>query len=339
LIAECAIVVERVGDNCYRASCPLFPDCEAVAATEEDARQAVAESIGRIMRGRTFSTHATQPGGQEVNPIDALFQRLRTQGRKAFMPFVTAGDPDLDTTRRLVEELARRGANLIEIGFPYSDPIADGPVVQASYTRALARGVLIKNVFACIREMVSSAPLAEQKIPLVAMVSYALVHRRGPEAFLEQAQAAGLSGAIVPDLPIEEADELAQFATARSFKLIQLVTPTTPRDRAMRIAQSSTGFLYYVSVTGITGERDQLPEQLVSQLRWLRGKIELPICVGFGISKPEHVQKLGDVVDGVIVGSALVRPLEQAGARQLPDIIHEIGDLAETLAEALNPGR
>jgi tryptophan synthase alpha chain len=273
-----------------------------------------------------------------MNPLDVLFRKLRSQGRKAFMPFVTAGDPDLGTTARLVEELAGRGASLIEIGFPYSDPIADGPVIQASYTRALARGVRIDGIFSCIRDLAGSLPMTEQKFPLVGMVSYTLVHRRGPEAFLAQAQAAGLCGAIVPDLPVEEADELAQRAAARDFKLIQLVTPTTPRERAARIAHSSTGFLYYVSVAGITGERDRLPEQLVDQLRWLRGQTELPICVGFGISKPEHVQMLRDVADGVIVGSALVRRLEQAGTRPLPDILREIGDLAQALAEALNPG-
>src|SRR5689334_19669086 len=157
-----------------------------------------------------------------MNPIDALFQRLRAHGRKAFMPFVTAGDPDLGASARLIEELARRGASLIEIGFPYSDPIADGPVIQASYTRALQKGVRIDGIFASIREFVGSSPIAEQKIPLVAMASYTLVHRRGPDAFLAQAQTAGLSGVIVPDLPVEEADELARLAAARQLRLIQL---------------------------------------------------------------------------------------------------------------------
>jgi tryptophan synthase alpha chain len=274
-----------------------------------------------------------------MNAIDILFQKLRSQGRKAFIPFVTAGDPDLSGTRQVVDELVRRGASLVEIGFPYSDPIADGPVIQASYTRALSRGVQVDRIFACIRELADSLPIAEQKTPLVAMISYTLVHRRGPETFLAQAQAAGLSGAIVPDLPVEEADELAQLSAARHFKLIQLVTPTTPRERAIRIARSSTGFLYYVSVAGITGERDRLPEQLIGQLRWLRGETDLPICVGFGISRPEHVQMLRDVADGVIVGSALVRRLEQAGTRPLGPIIREMGDLAQSLADALNPRR
>ncbi len=273
-----------------------------------------------------------------MNPIDALFQRLRSVGRKAFIPFVTAGDPDLTATAKLVHELAHRGASLIEIGFPYSDPIADGPVIQASYTRALARSVRIGDIFDCVGQLAGSPPLADKKIPLVGMTSFALVYRRGAEAFLAQAQAAGLSGLIVPDLPVEEAEELARLAAARDFKLIQLVTPTTPRDRALRIARSSTGFLYYVSVTGITGERDRLPQELAAQLRWLRGQTSLPICVGFGISRPEHARLLRDLADGIIVGSALVRRLEEAAKKPLLEITREIGDLAQSLADALNPG-
>jgi tryptophan synthase alpha chain len=145
-----------------------------------------------------------------------------------------------------------------------------------------------------------------------------------------------LSGAIVPDLPVEEAGHLRQLAAARDFKLIQLVTPTSPRDRAIQIARSSTGFLYYVSVAGITGERDRLPEELVGQLRWLRSQTEVPICVGFGISRPEQVRSLREVADGIIVGSALVRRLEQAETRPFADIIREVGDLAQSLADALN---
>jgi tryptophan synthase alpha chain len=272
-----------------------------------------------------------------MNAIDTLFQRLRSRGRKAFMPFVTAGDPDLAATPLLVRELVRAGADLVEIGFPYSDPIADGAVIQASYTRALDRGLRLDAIFTCLRQLATTPPIADRGVPLVGMVSYTLVHRRGPEEFLNRAQAAGLSGVIVPDLPVEEADELARRAADRDFKLIQLVTPTTPRDRAVRIAKRSTGFLYYVSVAGITGERDRLPDELVGQLQWLRGQTDLPICVGFGISRPEHVRMLREVADGIIVGSALVRRLEQAGARPLPEVVQEIKALTKELAEALNP--
>jgi tryptophan synthase alpha chain len=272
-----------------------------------------------------------------MNPIDAVFERLRSQGRRALIPFVTAGDPDLGATELLARELARRGATLLEIGFPYSDPIADGPVIQASYTRALARGLRLDDIFGCVRRLAGTPGQAGIGPPLVAMVSYTLVHRKGPEAFLAQAQSAGLGGAIVPDLPVEESEELALLAAARDFKLIQLVTPTTPRERAVQIARSSTGFLYCVSVAGITGERDRLPDELIGQLGWLRGQTDLPFCVGFGISKPQHMRVLRDVADGVIVGSALVRRLEQVGARPLEEVVREVADLAQSLAEALNP--
>lgn len=272
-----------------------------------------------------------------MNAIDALFRRLRDQKRKAFIPFLAAGDPDLKATAQLVRGLAEQGASLIEIGFPYSDPIADGPVIQASYTRALEHGLRVDEIFACLRELHATAPFADGTVPLVAMTAYSLVHRRGPAQFLAQAQAAGLSGAIIPDLPIEEADDLARLARERDFKLIQLITPTTPRERAVRIAQLATGFLYYVSVAGITGERDQLPPELIGQLAWLRRQTDVPVCVGFGISKPEHVRLLRDVADGVIVGSALVRLLEQARQRPLPEIARDMGALARSLADALNP--
>ncbi|MBV9124736.1 MAG: tryptophan synthase subunit alpha [Planctomycetes bacterium] len=274
-----------------------------------------------------------------MNPIDALFRRLRSEGRKAFIPFVTAGDPDVQATEVLVQELAGRGASLIEIGFPYSDPIADGAVIQASYTRALGRGLRIDEIYACARRLTEAAPWKTRGVPLAAMVSYSLVHRRGPEAFLDQAQAAGFSGAIVPDLPVEESESLARLAGARDFKLIQLVTPTTPQERALRIARTSTGFLYCVSVTGITGERDRLPEQLLDQLAWLRRQTDLPLCVGFGISKPEHVRMLRDVADGVIVGSAIVRKLEQGANRPFPEVAREVGDFSQSLMDALAENR
>jgi tryptophan synthase alpha chain len=241
---------------------------------------------------------------------------------------VTAGDPNLDVTAKLVHELSRRGASLIEIGFPYSDPIADGSVIQASYTRALEHGVRVDDIFNSIRKLNVS-------VPLVGMVSYSLVHHRGPDTFLAQAQDSGLSGAIVPDLPIEEAEELARLAARRDFKLIQLVTPTTPRDRARRIAELSSGFLYCVSVVGITGERSQLPADLFEQLKWLRAQTALPLCVGFGISKPEHVHVLRDAADGVIVGSALVRGLENAAHQPVEKLVADIAAQAQSLADAL----
>ncbi len=272
-----------------------------------------------------------------MNDIDLLFKHLRAEKRKAFIPFLTAGDPDLEATVHLAQELANRGANLIEIGFPYSDPIADGSVIQASYTRALDKGIHVDDIFRAVRRLADAPALKSRGVPLVGMVSYSLVHHRGPGRFLADARAAGLSGAIVPDLPVEESEELAAAAAADDFKLIQLVTPTTPRERAVRIARASTGFLYCVSVTGITGERSTLPAELPVQLTWLRQQTDLPLCVGFGVSRPEHVLMLRPLADGVIVGSALVRRLEQASQRPLAEVTTEIGTLVQSLVEALNP--
>jgi len=270
-----------------------------------------------------------------MNPIDALFQRLRSEGRKAFIPFVTAGDPDLPASMQLIRQLPGRGASLIEVGFPYSDPIADGAVIQASYTRALKRGIHLDDIFARIAALHKEAPFSKGDVPLVSMVSYSLVYHRGVERFINQAKAAGFSGAIVPDLPVDESEGIVAIAAANDFKLIHLITPTTPHERAVRIAKRSTGFIYYVSVVGITGERTELPPELIDQIRWLRGQTDLPICVGFGISKPEHVRMLRDHVDGVIVGSAIVRRLEQVGQRSIAEVEKDVGELVQTLSSEL----
>jgi len=269
-----------------------------------------------------------------MNPIDALFKNLRARRRRAFISFIPAGDPDLDATEAVACELIRRGASMLEIGFPYSDPIADGAVIQASYTRALRRGLRIEDIYRRVRRLGQTQLV--RGTPMVAMVSYSLVHRRGHEKFITDAQAAGFHGSIIPDLPLEESEALAHDAAGQDFKLIQLVTPTTPRERAVRIARLSTGFLYCVSVTGITGERQRLPNELLDQLAWLRQQTELPLCVGFGVSRPEHVRMLRDVADGVIVGSALVRRLENAAETPLDEVVRDIGDLAGSLIDALN---
>lgn len=260
-----------------------------------------------------------------MNPIDDLFARLRKERRKAFMPFVTAGDPDLATTARAIRELDAIGCHLIEVGFPFSDPIADGPVIQASYTRALERGLKVDDIFTAVEGLQVAAPR-------VGMVSYTLIHRRGVPAFVESAKRAGFSGLIVPDLPAEEAEELAKIAAERDVKSIMLVAPTTPLNRVEKIAKLSRGFLYCLSVAGITGERDKLPDELLHQLRRLRTMTDLPLCVGFGISRPEHVRMLRDEVDGVIVGSAIVRRLES-----IKDDWSPLSDLVRPLIESLNP--
>ncbi len=269
-----------------------------------------------------------------MNPIDAAFQKLRSTGHKAFIPFVTAGDPDLDATAALVRELSARGASLIEIGVPYSDPIADGPVIQASYTRALGRQVRLGDIFDMAARLSASAP-AGSLAPLVAMVSYSIVYRHGPDRFVAEARRAGFSGAIVPDLPVDEAAELAAVARRHDFKLILLVTPTTPRERAVEIARLSTGFIYFVAVVGITGERASIATTVADQVRWLKQQTTTPVCIGFGISTPDHVRTLAAVADGVIVGSAIVRRVAEGAARPTVQVVQEIGDYVSTLAAAL----
>jgi tryptophan synthase alpha chain len=266
-----------------------------------------------------------------MNPIDTLFQRLKSAKQKAFIPFLTAGDPDIGFTEKLLPRVAQAGADLIEIGFPFSDPIADGPVIQASYTRALDRGLKLGEIFLALRNITSSSGW---KTPVVGMVSYSLVYRHGPARFIEHAKAAGMSGAIVPDLTAEEANDFAKLAADNDFKLILLVTPTTPPKRAERIVRLCTGFLYCVSVVGITGERDRLPETLREQLRKLGSMTDLPLCVGFGVSKPAQVRELREIADGVIVGSALVRKLEMAKERPV-ETIDEIANRVRELAGAL----
>jgi tryptophan synthase alpha chain len=263
-----------------------------------------------------------------VSAIDALFCKLRSQGRKALMPFVTAGDPDLGFTAQLLRRLVECGAALCELGVPYSDPIADGPVIQASYTRALGRKIKLADILAMLGRLTPGLGA-----PLVTMVSYAIIYRQGLEQYVRRAKAAGVAGAIVPDLPLEESGPLAELCRREDFSLVQLVTPTTPRDRALAIAERASGFIYYVSVAGITGERKELPPELIDNVAWLRRQTPLPVCIGFGISRPEHVRMLAPAADGLIVGSAIVRRVAALASRPGAAVLDQIGDyLGELLA-------
>ena len=270
-----------------------------------------------------------------MSAIDQVFSDLRATGRKALMPFVTAGDPDLDFTSMVVRELAARGCSLCEVGIPYSDPVADGPVIQASYTRALERDIKLHDIFQSLARLGGDMPM-----PLVTMVSYAIVYRMGLERYVSEAKQAGVAGAIVPDLPVEESERLARLCRREDFSLIQLITPTTPRERATRIAAQSTGFIYYVSVTGITGERQRLPAELIDSVSWLKEQTDLPVCIGFGISTAEHVRLLAPVADGLIVGSAIVRRIAAAGPDASDDlrqqVVGDVGQFAESLLSELN---
>ncbi|MBS0266785.1 MAG: tryptophan synthase subunit alpha [Planctomycetes bacterium] len=266
--------------------------------------------------------------------IDETFARLKSQGKMAFMPFITAGDPDLAATQAVLHELAARGVDLIEIGFPYSDPIADGPVIQASYTRALAQHLHVNQIFATVRETTANA--AQPLPPLVAMVAYAIIFRMGPEKFVADACQAGFSGLIVPDLPADEAAELSRICRAAGIDLVELIAPTTTPARTQRILETATGFIYCISVAGITGVRDELPAELQEQLKWLKSQTKLPLAVGFGISRPDQVDSLRGLADGVIVGSAIVRHIGAISESQvpLPTALQNLGTLAAQMVAA-----
>ena len=261
--------------------------------------------------------------------IAALFAANRASGRKALAPFVTAGDPDTDTTVAVLAALARSGASLCELGVPYSDPIADGPVIQASYTRALGKGLTLAGVFDAARRAAAAGGM-----PILAMASYSLIFRRGIDRFVAEALAAGLAGFVVPDLPLEESDDLDAACRAAGLALVRLVTPTTPPDRAAAIARKSTGFLYCVSVAGVTGARTDLPAGLVDRVRWLKTQTDVPILVGFGISSPEQVRAVAAVADGAIVGSALVRLVAESAGKPRDALLAEVDRFVADLAAA-----
>jgi tryptophan synthase alpha chain len=272
------------------------------------------------------STTASAP---PIARLEAMFAANRAAGRKALAPFVTAGDPDADTTVAVLEALDKAGASLCELGVPYSDPIADGPVIQASYTRALGRGLTLAGVFDAAKRASATCSM-----PILAMASYSLIFRRGIDRFVADAVAAGLAGFVVPDLPLEESDDLDTACRQAGLALVRLVTPTTPPERAEAIARKSTGFLYCVSVAGVTGARTELPPGLVDRVTWLKTKTDVPILVGFGISSPEQVQAVAAVADGVIVGSALVRRIAEAAGRPRDQMLADVAAYTTDLASA-----
>jgi tryptophan synthase alpha chain len=264
-----------------------------------------------------------------MNRIDAAFARLQAEKRAAFIPFIAAGDPDLGATAALIQELDRRGAGLIEVGMPYSDPVADGATIQAAYTRALAGGATIERILQTV-----AAVRPKVQAPLLSMISISLVYKQGFAAYVERAKAAGIDGAIIPDLPVEEAEAWAATAAAADFPLVLLSAPTTPDPRRRLIARHSRGFIYCVSTTGLTGARDDLPADVLDHVRSLKSLTSTPVCVGFGISRPEQVRQLARVADGVIVGSAIVRLVAANAGAPRDALVRAVGDFAAGLIGA-----
>ena len=250
-----------------------------------------------------------------IERLEDAFAQCKSEGRRAVSPFITAGDPDSETTVATLKSIFAAGATCCELGVPYSDPIADGAVIQSSYTRALNAGMNLKKMFGIVSKLRETC-----EMPLLAMASYSLIFRSGIEAFVKRGETSGLAGFVVPDLPLEESDDLDSHCRQSGLALVRLVTPTTPPERAREIARRSTGFLYCVSVAGVTGERTALPDGLTDRIKWLRQESDVPILVGFGISSADQAREVAAVADGVIVGSAVVRCLEQAkDAKSMPN--------------------
>ena len=245
--------------------------------------------------------------GIRMQAIRAAFERLRRQHRRALVPFIMGGDPSLALTRQLLLALEDAGADCIEVGIPFSDPLADGPTIQASSVRALARGTTPARVLDAVASV-----RHRLRVPVICLTYWnpvAQFGRDGAAPFLRAARGSGVHGLIVPDLPTEEAVPLRAAAAREDLATIFLVAPTSGPERMRAIARASEGFIYYVSVTGTTGVRRQLPPSLVQGVRQLRLVTTKPICVGFGISTPAHAAAVARIADGVIVGSALIRAI------------------------------
>ena len=242
-----------------------------------------------------------------MSRIAEAFERARGEKRSAFIPFITAGDPSPTSTVPLCEALSRAGADIIELGVPFSDPLADGPTIQKASQRALEQGVGLARSLE-----LAAATRARVATALVLFTYYNPILRMGEKAFAERAAAAGVDGVLVTDLPLEEGGSLRSLLSARKVDPILLVAPTSGRDRLAMAAREARGFIYYVSRTGVTGARETLPEGIAGEVTEVRKVAGLPVVVGFGISRPEQVRAVGKVADGVVVGSALVAVIESA---------------------------
>lgn len=264
-----------------------------------------------------------------MNRIDKKFKELRLKNKKAFIPFLTAGYPSLVETQKFVLELEKNGADIIELGVPFSDPIADGPVIQASSYEALRKGVNLKKILAMAAQL-----RVKTQIPLCAMSYCNPILHYGQERFVDDALKAGLDGVIIPDLPLEERLHFLKTASAKGLHVVLFIAPTTPLDRARLIAGHAKGFIYFVSLTGVTGARRSLPSDLESKICSVK-KIaaDMPVCAGFGLSNPAQVKQAAKFCDGVIVGSAIIKKISEN--LRNPSLAEVVGRFAKELTKGL----
>jgi tryptophan synthase alpha chain len=260
-----------------------------------------------------------------MNQVAARFELLRRNRRKALIPYLMGGDPGLRETADLLTVLSEAGADLIEVGVPFSDPVADGPIIQAAGQRALNNGCTVAKLLATLKEV-----LPGLGTPVILMAYYNTLYHRGIERFMAEARESGVAGLIIPDLPPEEAGDLRQYASEYEIGLNFLVAPTSPAERIRQAAEASTGFLYAVSLKGVTGVRNQLPAGIPDFIARIRTQTSKPVGVGFGISTPEQARSIGQLADGVIVGSAIVQAIAEDSSFQ--KVTAAVRNLKEGLA-------
>ncbi len=265
--------------------------------------------------------------------VRGVFRGPEGKERRALIVYVTAGHPDMEATVELTSVLEDSGADLIELGIPFSDPLADGPTIQAASQKALEKGFRLRALFAAMRRIRRSV-----RVPIVFMTYANPVFHLGVDCFADEARRCGADGVIIPDLPPQEASDLVAACRRTGLATIFFVSPTTDPRRLPRIRAAATGFLYYVSVTGVTGARRDLPEGLLASVRGLRKAVSLPVCVGFGVSTPDQARRIAGAADGVIVGSAVIAEIERAlgpGSRR-PEAYDRVGRFVRRFGEAVH---
>ncbi|XP_020256164.1 tryptophan synthase alpha chain-like isoform X2 [Asparagus officinalis] len=281
-----------------------------------------------VSRPRSLTAMATLSVAPTVG-LSKTFERLKEQGKVAFIPYITAGDPDLSTTSKALKVLDSCGSDIIELGMPYSDPLADGPVIQAAATRALAKGTNFDAIITMLKEAIPQI-----SCPIALFTYYNPILKRGVEKFMSTIEDVGVHGLVVPDVPLEETEILRNEAAKHNIELVLLTTPTTPTERMKDIVKASEGFLYLVSSIGVTGARSSVSSRVQSLLKEIKEATTKPVAVGFGISKPEHVKQVaGWGADGVIVGSAMVKILGEAESPE--EGLKELETFTKSLVEAL----
>ena len=259
-----------------------------------------------------------------MNRIEHKFKTLKKSEKKAFIAFITAGYPNLDTTRRLVLEFDKIGVDIIELGVPFSDPLADGPIIQEASGGALKKGITLGKILELVKEL-----RKETEIPICLMSYYNPIFCFNDEKFCQKAKESGADGVIIPDLPPEEGRGFIQFANKAHLDTIFFLSPTSTVERIKLVAAVSKGFIYYVSLTGVTGSRQMLPHDLVKNLKLIKKYTQKPVCVGFGVSRPEHLQQIYKIADGAIIGSAIVKKIKENIGRH--DLVKRVAEFVSNL--------